>query len=70
MGKQEEIVELRVGDVVVDDRAGGTIPRTVGIATFSGEETCVVTFCDDDEGDVGTVSLFECFTGGTDGFDF
>lgn len=70
MGKQKEIIELRVDDVVVDDGAGGTIPRAIGIPTFSGEETCVVTFCDDDEGDIGTVTLFEGFAGGTDGFDF
>lgn len=69
MGKQKEIIELRVDDVAVDDGAGRTISRTIGIPTFNGEETCVMTFCDDDEGDVGTVTLFECFAGGTDGFD-
>jgi hypothetical protein len=70
MRKQEEIVELRMDNVVIDDGAGGTIPCAVGIATFSGEETCVVTFCNDDKGDVGTVPFFEGFTGRTDGFDF
>ena len=70
MRQQEEIVELRVHDFAVDNGASGTIARAIGIATFGGEETCVVTFRNDDKGDVGAVAFFEGLARGTDGFDF
>ena len=70
MGKQKVVVELRMDDVGVDDCPGRTITRTIRVTTVDGEETSVVTFRDDDESDVGTVSLLESFAGGADGFDF
>ena len=70
MRKQVEIIELRVDNVGVDNCASGTISGAIRVAAFSGEETCMVTFCDNDEGDVGTVAFFEGLAGGPDGFDF
>ena len=70
MGKQKVVVELRVNNVAVHDGTSGTIASAVRVATVDGEEASVVTFRDDNEGDVGTVSLLESFAGGADGFDF
>ena len=70
VGKQKVVVELRVHDIAVDHGSSRTISRAVRVATVDGEEASVVTFGNDDEGDAGTVSLLEGFTGGTDRFDF
>jgi hypothetical protein len=70
MRKQKVVIELRVGDITVDDCAGGTIACAVPITTISGKETSVMTFCNDYESDVGTVALLECFAGRPDSFDF
>lgn len=70
VGKQKVVVELWVHDIVVDDGSRRTVASTVRVATVDGEEAGVVTFCDNDEGNAGTVSLLEGFASGTDCFDF
>jgi hypothetical protein len=70
MGKQVKVVELRMSDIGIDDGSSGAIASTVGIATFGREETSMMTFGNDDESDVGTITLLESFAGRTDGFDF
>lgn len=69
MRKQEEIIELRMCDVGIDDGASGTVTGAICIATVGWEEACVMTFCDDDEGDVGTVTFFKSFAGRANCFD-
>src|SRR5271156_340624 len=70
MGKQKVIVELRMSDIVVDNSASWTIPCAVSVTSIGREESCVMTFCDDDEGDVWTVTFLESFAGRTNCFDF
>jgi len=70
MGKQKVVVELRVDNIAVDNCPCRTIASAVRVTTIYGEETSMMTFRDDDEGDVGTVSLLESFAGGANSFDF
>lgn len=70
MGQQKEIIELRMCDISVHDSASRTIARAIRISTFSGEETSMMTFGDDDKCDVGTVTFFEGLACRTNGFDF
>jgi hypothetical protein len=57
-------------DIGVDDGAGRTIASAIRIATFSGEKTSMMTFGNDDKGDVGTVAFLEGLACRTNGFDF
>jgi hypothetical protein len=70
MGKEIVVVELRVTNVIVDNRAGHTVSGAIPLATVGGEEANVVTLRDDDKGDFGTVAFFEGLAGRADGFDF
>lgn len=70
MRKEEEIIELRMHNLSVDNRTRGTISSPISVATIDGEESCVMTFRDDNEGDVWPISLFKRFAGRSDGFDF
>ena len=70
MRKQKVVIELRMSNIGVDNGAGRAVACAVAITTINGKETSMMTFCNDDEGDAGTVSLFERFTRRPDSFDF
>jgi hypothetical protein len=70
VGKQVKVIELRMRNIGIDNGASRAIASTVGVATFSREESCVMTFGNNDESDVGTITLLESLAGRTEGFDF
>jgi hypothetical protein len=69
MRKEEEIVELGMDNICIDDGARWTVSGAIRLATISGEEADVVTFSNDDECDLRSVSFLEGFAGGADCLD-
>jgi hypothetical protein len=59
-----------MNNIAIDNRTGRTISGTIRISAIDGEESCMMAFCNDDEGDIGTITFFESFASGTDSFDF